>query len=327
VPVTGERWGGLDGLRGLAVVSVVLFHSGVAPGGFAGVDVFFVLSGFLITRILRGEVAVSGTIRLRRFAVRRLLRLYPALLVVCVFVLGLAVILQTAVVPVSWDVLTSLTYTSNLWSPTSGLLDATWTLSIEEQFYLIWPALLLVAVRIGRWWAWTPVALLLGGVLIADLATGGDTALHTYVRAMGLPLGCALAFAGPRTLRALGRIALLAGLAFVASLWLPLPEWLTEGWPVSIGAVLAVPMVAALVTWRVRWMGWAPLRYLGLRSYSLYLWHMPLIALAWHHGPEAIPLPLRIVAGVIASLIAAELSYRCVEQPVLRVRPRLTARI
>lgn len=320
--MSSRRWLGLDGLRGVAVVAVVLFHAGLAPGGFMGVDVFFVLSGFLITGLLRREFAKTGTIRLARFTARRLMRLYPALLVVCLFVLAVALATRTAVPEVTHDVVRALTYTSNLVPLQTGLLDHTWTLSIEEQFYLVWPLLLLVALRFGTAWAWLPTLGLLAVILGSDLLQGQSGALHTYVRAMGLPLGCALAFATPWIMRALRPAALVAAPLLLLAFFVPLPPFLTTGWPISVGALLTVPVVAALVSTRIAPLERGPLHWLGLRSYSLYLWHLPLMSLALHQAPDAIPVWARIVGGVTASLMAAELSYRFVEQPFLRLRDR-----
>ncbi|GLI27950.1 acyltransferase [Agromyces rhizosphaerae] len=320
--MSAARWRGLDGLRGVAVIAVVLFHAGLAPGGFLGVDVFFVLSGFLITRLLRNEYDRTGTIRLARFTARRLLRLYPALLAACTFVMTVALVTGRAVPELTRDVVVSLTYTSNLFAMQGGLLDHTWTLSLEEQFYLVWPALLLLALWSRAWWGWLPVVALIATILVLDLLPGAPPALHSYVRAMGLPLGCALAFAGPRTLAGIGRLAPIAAVGFVVAVFVPLPAALTTGWPISIGAVVAAPMVALLVSRTVPPAEWTPLRWFGLRSYSLYLWHLPIMSLALHHAPEGVPEWLRVVAGVAASLLVAEASYRWIEQPVLRLRDR-----
>jgi peptidoglycan/LPS O-acetylase OafA/YrhL len=322
-PVTSHRWLALDGLRGVAVVVVLLFHGGLAPGGFMGVDIFFVLSGFLITRILRAEYGRTGGIRLRRFTARRLLRLYPALVAMCIFVLTVSVATRRQVPEVLHDVVLSLTYTSNLLPMQTGLLDHTWTLSLEEQFYLVWPLLLLVALSSRSAWGWLPAALVLGVVVTADILSGQSGALHTYVRAMGLPLGCALAFARPRALRTLGFAAPFTAAAFAVAVFVPMPSWLTTGWPISIGAVLAAPVVAALVTWRIAPLEWPLARWFGLRSYSLYLWHLPLMSLAVHQLPAAVPPAVRLGVGISAALFVSELSYRMVETPVLRWRDRV----
>jgi len=287
-----------------------------------GVDVFFVLSGYLITGILRKEYARTGTIRLLRFTRRRLIRLYPALVVVCAFVLVISLVARTAVREVGIDVFHALTYTSNIWSGGSALLDHTWTLSLEEQFYLLWPFLLWIALRSSTRWAWLPTAIVIGTVLSLDLFTGQSGALHTYVRAMGLPVGCVLAFATPTVLRTLRPLALLSGPALLILFFVPLPAYLTTGWPISIGALLAAPLVAALVTTNVRPLARGPLCWLGLRSYSLYLWHLPIMLLVFFHSPDAVPVWIRPIAAIVVSLLFAEASYRYVEQPFLRLRDR-----
>ncbi len=144
MPTTIKHMPGLDGLRGIAVLAVVLFHTALTWGtnGYVGVDIFFVLSGYLITRLLLAERRQTGTISLRRFYVRRVLRLYPALAVTCVAVLllGLAAHRLSVIGP---SVVASAFYYANWWLYTGHdmvLLDHTWTLSIEEHLYAIWPA-------------------------------------------------------------------------------------------------------------------------------------------------------------------------------------------
>src|SRR4051812_6768605 len=160
------RWPGLDGLRGCAVIAVVLFHLDVLVNGFLGVDVFFVLSGFLITTLVLAEHERTGTVSLRRFFLRRSLRLYPPVLVTVVFFLAVAVGARAfagrfIVADVLHDAGVAVLYVANLSSMPSGLLDHTWTLALEEQFYLVWPALLLVALKCrGRRWAFAPALMI-----------------------------------------------------------------------------------------------------------------------------------------------------------------------
>jgi peptidoglycan/LPS O-acetylase OafA/YrhL len=311
------------------VLAVLAFHAQIADGGFLGVDVFFVLSGFLITRILVAEHGRTGSLRLGRFYARRSLRLYPALIGVVAFCVLVAVLTRRAVSDTIHDAVVSLLYVTNVLGARGGLLSHTWTLALEEQFYLAWPAVLLLCLwlrrRGARAAAWLPGVTIVGVVLLADLLTGRDGVIHTYVRAMGLPLGCALALASYATLHRAARLAWPAGIALLVIMTLRPPAELATGWPISAAALLTVPLVARVVTTDGGLFTFGTLRYFGLRSYSLYLWHLPLMSLATHHAPTSIPHPLALVSGVLASVAAAEVSYRCIERPVNGWRNRQIA--
>ena len=322
MPAQASRWLALDGLRGLAVTAVVLFHLGLATRGYLGVDVFFVLSGFLITRLLVAELERADTISRRRFYVRRLLRLYPAFAVVVGCCVVVAVLTRRAVPAMLHDAAASLLYVSNLTGVQGGLLDHTWSLSLEEQFYLLWPVLLLFRWRRRHWTGWLPALVVLVAVLAADLATHQRGAFHSYVRAMGLPLGCLVALLPLPTLTRIGRAGPVALAVLAVCFFAPLPAALTTAWPVSIGALLAAPVTAWLVTAGNPLLESGPLRWLGTRSYSLYLWHFPILSLTGHHAPAVIPHPAALAIGTLASLVAAEASYRFVETPINRFRDR-----
>ncbi|MEO6512973.1 MAG: acyltransferase [Nocardioides sp.] len=324
-----HRWPGLDGLRGWAVLAVVAFHAQIADGGFLGVDVFFVLSGFLITRILVAEHGRTGTLRLSRFYARRSLRLYPALMGVVTFCVLVAVSTRRAVSDTIHDAVISLLYVTNVLGASGGLLSHTWTLALEEQFYLVWPAVLLLCLWLKRRGvrsaAWLPGLSIVVVVLLADLLTGRDGVMHTYVRAMGLPLGCALALTSTAMLHRAAKLAWPAGIALLVIMVLQPPAQLATGWPISAGALLTAPLVARVVTTDGGLFTFGTLRYLGLRSYSLYLWHVPLMSLASHQAPESIPHSLALMSGAVASMAAAEVSYRCIERPVNGWRNRRIA--
>jgi peptidoglycan/LPS O-acetylase OafA/YrhL len=305
----------LDGLRGVAVALVALFHAG-APGfqgGQQGVDVFFVLSGFLITSMLSDGIGYVD------FWTRRFLRLTPALIVLCVAYLVAAPRIGQ---PISEGWL-ALAYVRNLPLAASGpmgMLMHTWSLAIEAQFYLLWPLLLPLIVRTGR-----PFLILAGFWLIVTtlrtvyLATGGAVSgayYSTFLHSSGLLLGAALVFAP----RLSGRWAwvgasLLMGYLVVAG-WgrggmaagLPLVE-------VATALLIASPSrLNAILSWR-------PLVGLGEVSYGFYLWHFPVHAI-WQLSPWWAQL-----AGMVGfALPMAILSFMTVERlrrlPALRRRPQ-----
>jgi len=178
------RWPALDGLRAIAVLLVIGYHAiDIVPNGFIGVDLFFVLSGFLITTLLLREADDTHRVRLLDFYRRRVQRLYPALLLMCVVIAVAAVALHRHVSAVLSGAAASIFYFANIWEYTGHntyLLQHTWTLAIEEQFYLIWPLGLLLVLRDRRW-----LVLLVGlwvAIEAADALTSSP-ALHTYVRA------------------------------------------------------------------------------------------------------------------------------------------------
>jgi peptidoglycan/LPS O-acetylase OafA/YrhL len=338
-----QYWPALDGLRAVAVSLVIGYHaSGALGNGYLGVDVFFVLSGFLITSLLLREQDATGRIDIGAFYLRRVLRLYPALVVVCVAVTAAALVLNHHVRDVVLGALTSLLYVANVWEYSGHetyLLQHTWTLALEEQFYLVWPILLIAALRrhsaawlIGAGWV---------AIEIADKVAGEPPVLHTYVRAAGLPLGCALAVVARRdrvvrTLRPLAGPCLLA-IVVLACSRVNLAGVLT-GWSVSLAAVLTVPVVAGLAptsstraaaeprgagVWLVAILGSVPARWLGRRSYGLYLWHFPVLSVAINQVPARVPLAARDLLGVAVSLVVAAGSYRLIEAPFLcRNAPR-----
>jgi peptidoglycan/LPS O-acetylase OafA/YrhL len=337
----------LDGVRGLAIAAVVAFHAfGWPTGGYLGVDLFFVLSGFLITTLLLEERRERGSASLLAFYKRRALRLLPALVVMLAAVLAVALI--RAAVTGDADALgrtlvicaAGLGYATNFLLASSDntlpALGHLWSLATEEQFYVLWPPLLLVVLRARRG--------LSLGVLGAALAVVVYRQLE-LVR-MGAP-GHRLDFA-PDTRGSSILIGCVAALAVTAPGALPLQAARLRSWPLLVVGLLLVldqgrrvwegPLVvfgiaAALVIVRAlepstlehRLLTRRPLVALGRVSYSLYLWHVPV--LVWlgviGHGLPGEGGPARQLAGVALSLLAAVLSYRFVEQPFLRRKRRL----
>lgn len=337
----------IDGLRALAIVAVFVYHANTRwlPGGFLGVDIFFAISGFLITRGLLTEHALTGRVDLRQFWIRRARRLLPAALVFIFVLIAAAqaffpgdvralrgVALSAVAYGTNWFLIFSnLPYFETVGRP--QLLQHLWSLAVEEQFYLVWPPLLLLAVRlVGRRGAFV-VTLLLGAgstLLMAVMYRGGTDVSRLYygtdTHAVGLLFGAALAFAEPLW-RAregwLARRALqlsgIAALLVTAFLLVWLAEWrpfLYQGGFAVTAVVSLVLIVAASVSGPFAAVfGSAPLRWIGERSYSIYLWHPPLLAL-FAAAQLTVPQPVVVGLAAIATVLVADLSYRWIEEPI-----------
>lgn len=343
------RLPGLDGLRALAAILVLVYHlvPGGAPSGFIGVDAFFVLSGFLITSLLVDEVTTSGRLDLRAFWVRRFRRLVPAVATVSILSSAAALMLGgDALVALPRQVLGALSGSYNWLEIAAGssyfdessplLLTNMWSLALEQQFYLVWPLVLLLLRlapkrRIGACLALASALAfaLLGPDALSRAYMGTDS--HLW----GLMIGAALAFAVPHALRAgerrepralewgiagIGGLLLLVGLALIP----PIPR---SGPTVMLLASLATALVVRALVPDVSRTGPArllarlldapALRWLGERSYGIYLWHWPLWVLAFYAAPLADPLPVAAVVAP-ASICLAGASYRFVETPIRR---------
>ena len=346
----------LDGLRGFAVAGVLLFHGGHLTGGYLGVDLFFVLSGFLITSLLLSESADRGAIGLAGFWSRRARRLLPALAGMLVGVALYCVLFASPsdLAGIRGDALATVLYGANWRSVFSGHdywslfsapspLQHTWSLAIEEQFYLVWP--LVIAMLAWRRRATPKVVLVLSLVgagvsasLMALLYHASNTSRVYYgtdTRAAGILLGAALAawFAMERPARRGSRVALelaaLAGAGWLAYAWTQLdgqsPALYHGGFLVTEVAVVALIAAAAHddrgpVS---RVFELAPLCALGLISYGVYLWHWPVYLVLDQARTGLNGWPLLLVR-VAATLVIATVSYMVIEQPVRR--GRLTAR-
>lgn len=341
---------GLDGLRALAVIAVLLYHAGLnwLPGGFLGVEVFFVISGYLISALLLAEWQQAGHISLARFWLRRARRLLPALVVMMVVTLTSIVLFWPAeVAGLRGDALAGFAYCTNWYlvfeqrpyfetigrpSPWQHL----WSLAVEGQFYLLWP---LCSVAVLRW---RPRALplvaglgaLASAALMALLYDPAADPLRVYygtdTRLAGLLGGAMLACIYPpamlprrggRTVALwLDRLGILAaGLLVGCLLWLqPYQPLLYRGGFLvvalaTLGSIMMVVHPCAFVGWGL--LAWPLLRRVGLRSYSIYLWHWPVYVFT---RPQLdLPLdglPLLVLRLVLTGLLA-ELSYRYVETP------------
>ena len=342
---------GLDGLRALAVAGVVLYHAGVSwmPGGFLGVDVFFVLSGYLITSLLLAERQRNGQVGFKAFWMRRARRLLPAvLLVVFVCLLAASTIARDDLARTRGDALSSIVYLTN-WHLVAAshsyfnafgrpsLLQHLWSLAVEEQFYLFWPLVLLGSLRLfGRRGtiALTIFLALASTALMWGLYNPNRDPSRVYygtdTRAATLLVGALLAFAWPlgdlrgevsrRAARVLDGIGLAALLGVLALFWRvhDYDPWLYRGGFLLVALCTAV-LIAVVVHPAAalgRALGARPLRWLGIRSYGIYLWHWPVMMLS----RPGIDVPWRgtfvVLAQIILTVVLAALSYRYVEQPV-----------
>ena len=332
----------LDGLRGIAVLIVLVGHGPIAfLGGGPGVTVFFTLSGFLITALLLEERRTNGRVDLGRFYARRALRLLPALAVCLVAVaIGLTV-LEMPLTGVWYAAL----YVANL-APALGAklpyLSHTWSLSLEEQFYVAWPLTLLLLARLRRPWA-VAAASGVGIAVCAVLRVVVDrdalltqpqalqVAFHLLWRADALLVGCLLALVlGPalRLPRALIGWAGACGVATVLAASLQARSdlyysvWITAV-PLATAAVLV--WVLSIETPFSRALTWGPLRYTGRISYGLYLWHFPIFVLL-RRDLEHLPSVVEIAIATAVSFAVASVSYFVVERPFLRLKRRFESR-
>ncbi|MGC4971640.1 acyltransferase family protein [Streptomyces sp. DT199] len=344
---------GLDGLRAVAVALVIVYHvePDRMPGGSVAVDVFFTLSGFVITRLLVAEYARTGGIGLWSFYRRRWLRLVPAMLLMCAVTALLAVALPLPLFDGAW-VAAALAAASvvNLvragesgaYSDLTASLSHTWSLGVEEQFYLAWPLLLLVLLRHATartvlGWA---AALCLLPVLWRMVLWDPTAAHRIYngpdTRADQLLVGALLALVLARLRADDPRLALLrrwAGrLCWPALTLLGLIAWqvpITEpsGWnPVwyTVGFLAAAVLSAVVVVamdlrpqvWPSRLLSLPALAWVGRNlSYGMYLWHYPVLRLLSDLGVDGGWL---LWAGVAATVVAALASYHFIERPLLR---------
>lgn len=327
---SGEPWRlghrpALDGVRGIAILLVVACHLAKWwwPNalGSIGVTVFFTLSGFLITALLLEEAA-RGPVSLAGFYRRRARRLFPALVVMVAFAGSLMV--TTGIAPLS-AIWWALSYVGNWDSAREGitaLLGHTWSLAIEEQFYIVWPVALLAARR----WRHGPLVVVGAGiaasvVLRALLWNGGAGVARVYfgsdTRADGLLVGCALAIllhSGVQ-LRVPAKVAVGVAAAGLAALAVSGSDWV-----VAVATPTAVPWITVLLLLHAltspRWLCGPVLGWFGRRSYGIYLWNWPIVcgAALW----TGMTSKTAVVLATLVGLGVAELSWRIIEEPFLR---------
>jgi peptidoglycan/LPS O-acetylase OafA/YrhL len=353
----------LDGLRALAILTIMLYHGQVPwpRGGYLSVDLFFVLSGFLITTLLVAEWRARGSIDLGSFWSGRARRLLPALLGLLAGIAAYAALLAPAarLAAVRWDALSTLLYVAN-WRFASTQLsyfdqfgDASplthmWTLGIEEQYYLVWPLLVIAGLRLAKGnlrslLAWTLAAALGSAVLMAALYRPGADPSRLYygtdTRAQALLLGGALAFllalrgpdAGPLPRRLVFGLTVVGFGGYLAMLVLigDTAHWMYRGGflVTALGCAATIAVATQQGAWVQRLFSVRPLPEIGRISYGLYLWHWPLYVLL---SPERTHLHGTALLAVrfAATFVAANLSYHLLELPVRRgaLRRRRLAR-
>ena len=340
----------IEGVRGIAVLMVVAFHAGVPAfgGGFAGVDVFFVLSGYLITRLLVDEATAHGRIDLVGFYARRARRLLPAaaLMILVTLIVSWLVLSPITLRGLAASAGTAATYWSNLYFAyaagdyfgqdlASNPFLHTWSLAVEEQFYLVWPLLILVAVWFG--------SRRKGGLLtVIVVVTAASFALNLWMtehlrewaffssptRAWQFGAGAIAALfstRSPSSTNAWGAALGWVGIGALALSAAGIDE--SMRWPghlallPTVGTVLVLHSgVLAPAARLPRLLAAAPLQFLGRLSYTWYLWHWPALVLA-----EAAAGPFTLIARLavaLGSLLLSSVTYRLVENP-LRFHPRL----
>ena len=335
----------LDSLRAVSILAVLILHINsiyqfpfvVLRGGFLGVDMFFVISGFLITSLLLEENAASGTIRLRAFYMRRALRLLPAVIAAILFTLLIAFLTGsfTAVGLTPIRLASTLFYFNNwlqaLVNDSPWFLTHFWSLSIEEQFYLIWPlALITLLKRNRRTVLWIVVcAITLSWLLKAGLYWSGASWQRLYhgsdTRADALLVGCLLSLliywrALPAMIvryhRILGRCAwlVLGALLIAADFRGPLAYF--GGFTfaaITCAFILLNALIAPTAILHSRFLLWS-----GKRSYGLYVWHWPVYLLVSAAVPNVFMAPV----SLIGTFCFAALSYRYIEKPFLELKRR-----
>jgi peptidoglycan/LPS O-acetylase OafA/YrhL len=344
------RFQGVDGLRAFAVIAVIAAHSHVPwlHGGGVGVDVFFGISGFLITFLLIRESARWGRIDLRKFWLRRLLRLMPALIVLVICV-NAAVIALSFIQPGTYQRTTVEATPSVLFYYSNWMIVATdsaflgwfgplWSLSVEEQFYLVWPVIVILAMQARR-----PLLLLaviasavsIVAMLARFIAFDGSNVYRTFgtdfrvdMLLSGVLLAIAMQAGQRKLIRGATQFLVLPAIVFLIVISVIVPEfgsadsagatrmYYTVGLPLV--ALANISIVGFLITHQgsvlVRWLSWRPIEYTGRVSYGMYLWHYPIIMIV--AGATSLDPTLVFVISLVLTYLAAGVSWRLIEKPL-----------
>lgn len=340
---------GLDGIRAIAVIAIIIFHLNPKwlPGGFLGVDTFFVISGYLIAMLLINEYEKTGTINILQFWIRRMKRLFPPVLFMILIVIQYIIFFdQSLLYQLKKDVIAALLYISNWWYIFDGLsyfesfearpLEHLWSLAIEEQFYLLFPLILILMLNK---WSKKNILLLffvvsiLSAILMSTLYDpaanvsriyfGTDTRLQTLL----LGVMCAfiwpafkLKYDAPRILVVIIDFLGFIGLIVLMYSIYKLSEhsvFLFNGGFYVLGIFTLLIIMAAVHPSSImsRLLGIKPLTVIGKYSYSLYLWHYPVIVLMQKHFVQGqVPIYIHI-SSVILTIVLAVFSYKLIERP------------
>ncbi|OAB36092.1 acyltransferase [Paenibacillus glacialis] len=359
---------GLDGLRALSVIAVIAYHLdlGWAQGGLLGVGIFFVLSGYLITDQIVSRWQKDRRLDLKDFWMRRARRLLPAMFVMLAFTaLWLLLFDRSRLAALQGDFISVTLYFNNWWlifhnvsyfesfgppSPIGHL----WSLAIEEQFYLIWPLVIIVGLRLARQRG-KLIVMTLAGAFISALAMaliyqpGSDPSRVYYgtdTRVFALLIGAALAFAWPsqnltreisrRSRNILDLSGAIGLLVIILMIWRTneYGEFLYYGGLVllSILSAIVIAVLAHPASRLAKVMGCKPLRWIGVRSYSIYIWHYPVIILTNPTVDTGGFDGVRVLLQLGASILLAALSWKFIEEPIRhgllrRLRQKLSTRL
>lgn len=341
---------GLDGLRAIAVLGIIIYHLNKQwlSGGFLGVDTFFVISGYLITSLLLSEYEETGTIKIKQFWLRRIKRLLPAVLILIFTVTITTLIFKPShIVQVKHDAIAALLYMSNWWYIATNVnyfeqfafmpLKHLWSLAIEEQFYLFFPFVLILLLL--KFKSYKKVTLILWIISLISLIlmiaifpiTFGNSRVYfgTDTRLQTLLLGVILAFAWPpfklkanppkilqNSISTIGIIALIT----LIILFFTVEDdnkWIYSGGFYIISTLTLLIIASAVHPTNIfaKLLGNKVFIYIGKRSYSLYLWHFPIISFI-HSYYVAGQYPVYVyMIDIILTIILAESSYRYIELP------------
>lgn len=344
---------GLDGIRALAVLAVIAYHFNFrwASGGFLGVDIFFVLSGYLITSTILPVQGEHVSINLRKFWIGRFRRLVPAAYVmIMTSVVWVMLFHKELLNTIRGDALSSIFYSSNWWfiyhklsyfdsfgspSPLKNL----WSLAIEEQFYLLWPIVLIVGLTIfqkqSKFSNMIFIGAICSAILMAILYQPGSDPSRIYygtdTRSFELLIGCWLAFVWPmkrlstkklstKHVYELNSIGVITFLIFIASILFvdEYQAFLYRGgmFLFCINAALFIACVCHPASFLGKVLSWKPLCWIGSRSYGIYLWHYPIIVLGTPVYEIGNPAYWRVALQLVMIVMLAELSYRFIEMPI-----------